>query len=99
MRDFVMSATRDFSKNIGAFSLLKYYPIAFLVAHDLSSYRDLCSLHEFNRLTSDDKRRIPIDLRHMQEPHFPENSPSGISFGRAGGDFVHSVPKPKKRKN
>ncbi len=98
LRDFVISAMRDFSKNVGAFSLLKYYPIAFLVAHDLPSYGNLNSLHSFNQISPAEKKLIPISFRPIPRADFPENSPSGIMFGKSGLDSIHSVPKSKKKR-
>ena len=100
LRDFYMPAVRGRFVDFGFFNLLKFYPIAFLVTHQLPSYEGLSSLHQFNQLARDEKRNIQINLRSTKQSRFPEDSSDNnfLALGRTERDSVHSVPKSKKVK-
>ena len=95
-RDFAMSSERERPTDVRIFSCLKYYPIAFLVAYDLSQYANLRSLHGFNRTSASEKKLIPIDFQPIHKHSFPEDSPSGFAYGSSVKDAIYSEPKAKK---
>jgi hypothetical protein len=100
LRDFCMPAVRGRFQKFGFFNLIKFYPLAFLVTHQLSSYEGLSSLHQFNQLLPSEKRNIQINLRSTRHSRFPEecSDDNFLAFGRTARDSVHSVPKPKSKK-
>ncbi len=99
-RDFLMQAVRGSFQGIGAFNLLKFYPLAFLVTHQLPKYEGLSSLHQFNQIAPGEKSNVQINLRATKQSRFPEECSHNnfLAFGRAERDSVHSVPKSKKGK-
>ncbi|PLZ18189.1 hypothetical protein CBP21_21690 [Fischerella thermalis WC246] len=46
------------------FNLIKFYPLAFLITHQLASYEGLSSLHQFNQL-------LPIRQAFADAGHSP----------------------------
>ena len=101
LRDFYMPAVRGGFGDVGFFNLLKFYPLAFLVTHQLPSYEGLSSLHQFNQLAPDEKRNVQINLRSTKKrSRFPEECSNNnfLAIGRTERDSVYSVPKPKKVK-
>jgi hypothetical protein len=100
LRDFVMPSVRGRFENIGFFNLIKFYPLAFLVTHQLPSYEGLSSLYQFNQLLPSEKRNVQINLRSNRHSRFPEDCSDNnfVAFGRTAKDSVHSVPKSKKGK-
>jgi hypothetical protein len=99
-RDFCMPAVRGKFQDFGFFNLIKFYPLAFLVTHQLASYEGLLSLHQFNQLLPSEKRNVQINLRSTKQSRFPEECSDGnfLAFGRTARDSVHSVPKSKSKK-
>lgn len=100
-RDFFKSAVRGKFEPPACFNLIKFYPLAFLVTHKLSSYDDLLSLHQFNHLLPPNKTKVRIDFRRpfrdVAFPEFLDNSAIDfVAFGAAGMGSVVSAPKPKK---
>jgi hypothetical protein len=100
MRDFWMPSVRGRLQGGGLFSLIKFYPIAFLVTHQLLEYEGLHSLHQFNKTLPDEKVNIQINLRPAKHSKFPEDCSDGnlLVFGRAANDSVYSVLKSKSTK-
>jgi len=100
LRDFCMPAVRGRFQDLGFFNLIKFYPVAFLVTHQLVSYEGLSSLHQFNRLLPSEKKNVQINLRSTRDSRFPEECSDAnfLMFGRTARDSVHSVPKPKSKK-
>ncbi|MFB2893042.1 hypothetical protein ACE1CI_09030 [Aerosakkonemataceae cyanobacterium BLCC-F50] len=99
LRDFCMPAVRGKFQDFGFFNLIKFYPLAFLVTHQLASYEGLSSLHQFNQLLPGDKRNLQINLRPMKHSKFPEDFSkyNFLAVGRtAKEDSVYSVPRLKK---
>jgi hypothetical protein len=99
-RDFCMPAARGRFQNFGFFNLIKFYPLAFLVTHQLATYEGLPSLHQFNQLLPSEKRNVQINLRSTKRSSFPEKGSNDnfLAFGRTARDSVHSVPKSKSKK-
>jgi hypothetical protein len=100
LRDFCMPEIRGRFRDFGFFNLLKFYPLAFLVTHQLPKYEGLLSLHQFNQLESDEKKTIQINLRPIKRSSFPEecSAKNFLIVGRSARDSVYSVPKSKKGK-
>lgn len=97
-----MPAVRGNLQTSGFFNMIKFYPIAFLITHQLPSYEKLLSLHQFNQLPSGDKANLQIDLRPIKRSTWPEECLGEENFlvvGRAANDSVYAVPKLKKIKN
>jgi hypothetical protein len=100
LRDFGMPAIRGRLNTSGFFSMIKFYPIAFLITHQLPSYEGLLSLHQFNRLSPNDKACMKINLRPVQNSTWPEEClglENFIVVGRAARDSVLAVPRTKFR--
>lgn len=98
LRDFGMPAIRGKFNTSGFFNLIKFYPLAFLIAHQLSSYESLPSLHKFNNLLPNDRALLKIDLEVLHKDKFPEDCSSDDNFlllGRPANDSVYSLPKYK----
>jgi len=94
------SQIRGRFRDYGFFNLIKFYPLAFLITHQLPNYEGLSSLHQFNQLLPGEKRNVQINLRSMRHSRFPEecSDKNLLVFARTARDSVHSVPKAKKRK-
>lgn len=101
LRDFGMPSVRSIHKECGFFNLIKFYPIAFLIAHQLSSYEQLSSLYKFNKLLPSQKANIQINLRRVESYSWPEECLGLENFlviGQAANDSVYAVPKTIKIK-
>jgi hypothetical protein len=107
LRDFCMPSERkslfqlrNSVGDFGFFNLLKFYPLAFLVTDNLSSYERLSSLHCFNEISPKETRNILINLNPIQPVTFPEecDDTNFIMAGRSLRDSVFSVVKPTKSK-
>ncbi len=101
LRDFGMPAARGRLQTVGFFNLIKFYPIAFLIAHELPFYEKLPTLHQFNKLSPGDKANIQINLRSVKHSTWPEECvglENFLVFGRSANDSVYAVPKAKRRK-
>ena len=101
LRDFGMPAVRGNFQVPGFFNMIKFYPIAFLITHQLPSYEGLLSLHKFNQLYPSDKANVQIYLRPIKPSTFPEECTGVDNFlmlGRTANDSVYAVSKSKKTK-
>jgi hypothetical protein len=100
LRDFAMPAVRGKFKESGFFSLIKFYPLAFLVTHQLPDYEYLNSLYRFNRLSIDAEESIQVNLRPFMRSNFPEDCSDDnfLLFGGAAKDSVYSVPSQRTKK-
>jgi hypothetical protein len=94
IRDVVMPAQRGKFSNWGFFSVLKYFPFAYLV-NNLSSYEGLSDLSLFTGPDIDHEADIPIQLRGAKHPEWPEMVDRGNII--AGGQSVLSSVHAKKR--
>ncbi|MBW4487102.1 MAG: hypothetical protein KME12_04865 [Trichocoleus desertorum ATA4-8-CV12] len=98
LRDFAMPAVRSNLQKPGFFNMIKFYPIAFLITHQLSSYEGLLSLHKFNQTPPDQKANIRINLRSVRSNTWPEECngmENYLLLGQAAHDSVYAVPKTK----
>ena len=98
VRDFVMPAKRGKFNQLGFFNLLKYSPVAYLIA-DKKEYEGLQSLNEYRNSKSSEVRSIPIRLDFKKPWTWPE-SPDPDNFmimGKGFEDTVYAKPREKKR--
>jgi hypothetical protein len=79
-------------ENFGQFSILKYYPLGFLMTN-LSSYKELPSLSKYHCLSINDSVDIRIKIKNVPEADWPENC-KAILMGKDGLDARIAVPKP-----
>ncbi len=96
-----MPSVRGRHQKCGFFNMIKFYPIVFLIAHQLPCYEQLPSLHKFNKLSPNAKANIQINLRLVKSFTWPEECPGLENFllvGKAADDSVYAVPKAKKTK-
>jgi hypothetical protein len=94
IRDVVMPAQRGNFSNWGFFSILKYFPVAYLVTN-LGAYEGLSDLSLFTGSSIDDDADIPIQLRDARHPEWPEMVDRGniIAGGQSIASSVHAMKK------
>jgi hypothetical protein len=88
IRDVVMPATRGRFDRAGIFSILKYFPIAYLVTN-LREYENLISLSFYCPSSLDTEVRIPIPLAPPPGVAWPEVV-DDQNFIAGGGSSAHS---------
>jgi hypothetical protein len=71
IRDVVMPSVRGNLGSWGCFSILKYFPVAYLVC-DLAQYEGLDDLTLHYDKNSAKAVSIPIKLQEVKNPHWPE---------------------------
>jgi hypothetical protein len=72
IRDVAMPAVRgDFFQETGLFSILKYFPLGFVVVN-LDQYEDLSDLTNYARISSGAPVSVPVSLTRVEHPHWPE---------------------------
>jgi hypothetical protein len=71
IRDIAMPAIRGRFGASGTFSILKYFPVAYLVT-DIQAYEGLTELTSFRHLKSSEFADIPIPLQKVKHPEWPE---------------------------
>ena len=96
MRDFVMPSVRGNFGNLALFSVLKYFPIAYLVC-DINKYENLNELTKFRSLRAEDAALVPIDLNIIRHPLWPEVADEGnfIVGGASLASSIHATPRVK----
>lgn len=96
-RDFVMPSVRGNYNNIAFFHTLKSFPIAYLIS-DVSGYSDLFELTIYRNVGIDEEVEIPIDLRRIEHPCWPDMADKG-NFIIGGQSFVSSISAlPRKKR-
>lgn len=100
LRDFAMPARRGDLSKFGVYSLLKFYPIAFLMSHELNEYEGLDSLSAFNSLDPQADATVRIQLRPSRRASWPEecSKDNFLMIGRAAESSVISEPRATRRK-
>ena len=91
-----MPAVRGRFNVPGLFNMLKFYPIAFLIAYELDTYEGLPNLDSFNNLSVTDKGKLTINLRPAKRPNWTEECLGRENYllvSRAADDSVYSLPK------
>lgn len=98
MRDFVLPAVRGNFDSLGIFSILKYYPIAYMICN-LKKYEDLNEMTQFRSLSTDDTALVPIDLSKIRHALWPEAAEQGnfMVGGAALESSVHATPRVKQK--
>jgi hypothetical protein len=96
MRDFGMFTPRGTFNEPAVFQMLKYFPIAYLCV-EKTEYAGLPSLNAFRDCGLDETFELPINLRRVEEPYWPE-SPSdednNVLFGgQSAANAIHSTPR------
>lgn len=92
IQDFLMAKVLGpQSGTHGMFSIIKYFPIAFLVT-DLDHYEGLDELTKYCTNKIDEEIQIPIRLSSIRSEDWPEKSEDTILFG---GDDLGVFAKPK----
>jgi hypothetical protein len=95
-RDFLTRfKIKDGNAKVGFFSLIKFYPIAFLVGHQSSDSSSFSDLMDFVSDEAAAKIKIPMRFDNMPRPDFPE-VPKGnnfLAFGKSASDGAVSIPK------
>jgi hypothetical protein len=95
IRDVVMPAVRRrFSDKPGMFSILKFFPVGYLVT-DLAKYEGLTSLTHYATISNGSDLDLPLNLARVEHPRWPEIVDDGNFL--AGGQSVQSsiLAKPK----
>jgi hypothetical protein len=97
IRDFAMVSCTNTTRNFGYFNLLKFYPVAFLIAHDLEEYDNLDSLKDFKNMPFDQEAEISIKLNPIRYSNWPEdinNTNRFLLFGQSTfNDSVNVTPR------
>jgi hypothetical protein len=89
MRDFAMPAVRNKFQDIGIFSVLKFFPVAYLLTN-LNEYEGLPSLTSYSNFKFDERTKITINLKNVKKQDWPENIDRG-NFLIGGADLNSSV--------
>jgi hypothetical protein len=98
IRDIAMPAVRGkFGEGkVGFFSILKYFPIAYLISN-LKEYEGLSELTFYRNSKPRDMIDIPLDLKNIRGPEWPEIVDDGnmIIGGRSMQSSVSAISKHK----
>lgn len=71
VRDIAMPAIRGSFDKVGGFDMIKFFPIAYLVT-DIPAYENLLELTAFRKLDATDEAEVPINLRSVRDPRWPD---------------------------
>jgi hypothetical protein len=98
LRDFVMFTPRGTFNKPATFQTLKYFPIAYLCCTE-ARYANLNSLTAFRRCSINEEVEIPLDLKRIEQPLWPEkpcDKDKNILFiGQSGANSVYARPRIK----
>lgn len=97
IRDILMPAQRGNFKDFGSFSILKYFPIAFLVT-ELNTYSNLNELTKYKSKNIEEELEIPVNLKKIKHPFWPEKI-EGNNFligGQSLQSAIYATPLKKK---
>ncbi|HQI37860.1 MAG TPA: hypothetical protein PLH80_04805 [Spirochaetota bacterium] len=94
IRDISMPAIRGATNEFGLFSILKYYPIAFLLTN-LDNYYNLDELTKYASDNIEDEIDIPINLQLIKNYDWPESVNNGnmIIGGQSIKSSVFATPR------
>lgn len=96
IRDFAMFTPRGTFDQPAIFQTLKYFPVAYLCC-DKAEYAGLQCLSWYRDLGIDDELEIPINLKRIEHPFWPEapsDKDNNIFFGgRSASNAVQAIPK------
>lgn len=97
LRDVIMPSIRNNFSELGIFSILKFFPVAYLLA-DIDKYENLPSLTDYRNLDAKQIAKIGLNLKNIKEQDWPERIDPG-NFILGGAPFSSSVyAKPRKKK-
>lgn len=98
IRDVCMPAKRGNFKSFGIFSILKFFPIAFLLS-DLQEYEGLRALTKYRDLKASETVTLRVDLRDIKHPDWPELIDTGnfIAGGQSFKSAVYASPRKDNR--
>ena len=87
-----------FGGKAGFFSILKYFPIAYLVTN-LKEYEGLNEVTLYRDAKPQDIIDIPINLKDIRSPEWPEIVDDGnmMMGGKSIQSSVSAIPKNKKK--
>jgi len=98
LRDFSMPAVRNKFSEFGIFSILKFFPVAYLLAN-IDKYENLPSLTDYRNMDANQITKIILNLKNVKEQDWPERVDPG-NFIVGGASFNSSVyAKPRKNKS
>jgi len=100
IRDIAMLAVRGkFGGKAGVFSILKYFPIAYLVCN-LKEYEGLKELTFYRNSKPQDMINISINLKDIRGPEWPEIVDDGnmMAGGQSIQSSVSAIPKHRIKK-
>lgn len=96
IRDFGMFTPRGTFREPAIFQTLKYFPIAYLCC-DKPEYANLECLSWYRDAGIDDAIQIPINLRQVKDPYWPEapsDEENNIFFGgQSAANSIHVNPR------
>lgn len=85
----------DFRKGMGMFSILKYFPVGFIVSN-IESYEGLEDLTRYCGDDLQDEASIPINLNDVRPEYWPEAGEDNIMLGgETLGNGVSAIPRRK----
>lgn len=96
-REFGMPEIRKRFDSIGIFSILKFFPIAYLLS-DLKTYNNLPSITNYKTKNHSDKAKVTIDLKNIKPEPWPIDTNDG-NFIFLGSSFYNSsiYAQPKRK--
>lgn len=99
LRNVVMPARRGNFSDLGQFSILKFFPVGFLVS-DRGSYEGLESLTSWRSLSCSETARVVLNTKDIRGPFWPEQTDPGnfVFMGADGADAVMAKPRKKREK-
>jgi len=96
IRDFGMFVPRGTFEKPAVFQLLKYYPVAYLCSTQ-PAYAGLPALSWYRDAGLDTEIEIPIDLKRVADPYWPEapnDEDNNVFFGgQSAAAAVHARPR------
>lgn len=96
IRDFGMFTPRGTFNEASVFQTLKYFPIAYLCSNK-PEYANLDCLSWYRDADIDQEVEIPINLKRVEHPYWPEapsDEDNNVFFGgQSASNAVHAVPK------
>ena len=96
LRDFAMFTPRGTFNKPAIFQALKYFPIAYLCCTELR-YANLTSLTDYRNCSINDEIEIPINLKRIEQPLWPEepcDKDNNITFvGKSAANSIYARPR------
>jgi hypothetical protein len=94
IRDIVMPAIRGNFDRYGFFSIIKYFPIGYILC-DLDGYEGLNDLSFYFTSNLDELASIPIPLKQIRHPQWPEIVDDGniVAGGRSVKSSIFAKPR------